>query len=108
MYSYDFFSLIDKKTNTEVYTAPAAEYTNVFKIFTFYFDRINSGIAQQLQSPRTTEEQKKSLKYIGPADFLIALKTIQNSGGYSYIQHWINDLQNFNEINTYNFQPISN
>ena len=99
-YKFEYFSLIDKNTNQEVYSSPnytldgsdITHYEKVFNVFKFYFDRINSGIKQQLESPRTTEEQKKNLKYIGPKDFNIAFMELVNDGGYHKTTFWTKDM----------------
>jgi hypothetical protein len=105
IYRYRYFSLINKNTNEEVYTSPqytledneTTDYSKVFEVFKFYYDRINSGIKQQLESPRTTEEQKKNLKYIGPKDFNIAFMELVNDGGYHKTTFWTKDLAVYNE-----------
>ena len=111
MQSVKFFSLIDKSTNKEVYTSPCylrednetIDYKKVFDIFRFYFDRINSGIKQQLESPRLTEEQKKQLKYIKPSEYKIAYREVSNNGGYSTKQYWIKELTDFSDIKDYSY-----
>ena len=109
IYRYKYFSLIDKNTNEEVFTSPnytlddneTTDYEKVFGVFKFYFDKINSGIKQQLESPRTTEEQKNNLKYISPNDFNIAFMELINDGGYHKKTFWTNDISKYN-LN-YNF-----
>ena len=102
-YSFKYFSLVSKETNEEVYTSPdykldnsdVTDYDKVFDRFKFYFDRINSGIKQQLESPRTSEEQKKTLKYIGPNDFKFSYMELTNDGGYQKTRFWTKDVESF-------------
>lgn len=106
-----FFSLINKTTNKEVYTSPCytrednetVDYKKVFDVFKFYFDKVNSGIKQQLESPRTSEDQKKQLKYLEPSDYKIAYKELFMEGGYFTKQYWIKDLNDFSDIKDYNY-----
>lgn len=106
-----FFSLIDKKTNKEVYTSPCylrednetVDYYKVFDVFKFYFDRINSGIKQQMDSPRLTEDQKKQLHFIAPNGYLIALRELTNCGGYHTTQYWIKELSDYSDIKEYSY-----
>ena len=112
MQSIKFFSLIDKSNNKEVYTSPCylrednetIDYKEVFDVFRFYFNRINSGIKQQLESPRLTEEQKKQLKYVEPSEYKIAYKEVSNNGGYSTRQYWIKELIDFSDIRDYYYK----
>jgi len=107
-----FFSLVDKTSNKEVYTSPCytrednetVDYHKVFDVFRFYFDRINSGIKQQLESPKLSEDQKKQLKYIIPSDYKIAYKELFNEGGYFTKQYWIKELSDFSDIKEYNYE----
>ena len=105
-----YFSLISKETNSEVYTSPnyvldnweTTDYYRVFDRFKFYFDRVNSGIKQQLESPRTPEEQKKNLKYLSPDNYLVAYMSLHNDGGYHRRTFWTNELSNYSEFKKYN------
>lgn len=107
-----FFSLIDKTANKEVYTSPCytrednetVDYKKVFDAFRFYFDRVNSGIKQQLESPRIPEDQKKQLKYLKPSNYKIAYKELFMEGGYSTKQYWIKDLSDFSDIKDYQYE----
>ena len=111
MYSFNYFSLIDKNTNEEVYTSPAYllenneafDYKKIFNVFKFYFDRINSGIKQQLESPRLNDDQKKNLKYISPDNFKFAYMNIKNNGGYHKTKYWIKEMIDFGDIRNYSF-----
>ena len=111
MYSFNYFSLIDKNTNEEAYTSPAYllennetfDYEKIFNVFKFYFDRINSGIKQQLESPRLNDEQKKSLKYINPDNFKLAYMNLSNDGGYHRKTFWIKEMIDFDDIKNYSF-----
>ena len=107
-----YFSLINKNTGKEAYTSPyytidnseVIDYYKVFDVFRFYFNRINSGIKQQLESPRTPEDQKKQLKYIGPENYQIALMELTNEGGYHTKQFWIKDLIDFSDMKDYKYE----
>ena len=105
-----YFSLINKETNSEVYTSPAytlaadvVDYDKVFAVFRYYFDRINSSIKQQLESPRTTEDQKKNLKYITPENYKFSFMELTNSGGYSKKTFWTKDLSDFSDLKNYSY-----
>ena len=111
MYSFNYFSLIDKNTNEEVYTSPAYllenteafDFKRIFNVFKFYFDRINSGIKQQLESPKLNDEQKKNLKYISPNNFKLSYMNLFNYGGYHKKTFWTKELTDFSDIRNYSF-----
>lgn len=111
MKSFKFFSLIDKLTNKEVYTSPVytrednetVDYNKVFDVFIFYMNRINSGIKQQLESPKLNEDQKKNLHFVNSDNYLIALKETTNCGGYHTDQIWVKNLNDFTPIKSYKF-----
>lgn len=106
-----FFSLIDKNTNKEVYSSPAyylphsdtIDYRKVINVFKFYLDRINSGIKQQLESPKIPEDQKKNLKYHTPDEYLMAFCLLTNSGGYSTHTYWKKELKDYSEMKDYQY-----
>lgn len=116
MSSIKFFSLIDKSNSKEVYTSPyylrenneTVDFDRVFKNLKFYFNRINSGIKQQLESPRLTDDKKKQLKYIKPLDYKIAYRELFNSGGYSTKEYWIKELIDFSEFNKLFYDIVNN
>lgn len=100
--STKYFSLIDENSK-EVYTSlpyfrAADEYPDydmIFRVFKFYFDRVNSGIQQQLESPRLTEDQKKQLKLLNPNDYKISFRELTNDGGYHTKIYWTKDLKDY-------------
>lgn len=102
-----YFALLNS-AGQEVYTSPAYnlpettnfDFNKVMNVFKFYFDRINSSIKQQLESPKTSPEQKAILKYISPKDFKFQLRELHNSGGYFIKKFWIKNLCDFDEMKT--------
>jgi len=113
MESKKFFSLIDKENGKEVYTSPCylredmetVDYEKVFDVFKFYFDRINSGIHQQLHSTKLPLEERMKLQYIGPDKYLISSKELFNQGGYSTKIYWTKNLSDFSRIKDYIYTP---
>ena len=111
MKSFKFFSLIDKSTNKEVYTSPyytredneTIDYHKVFDRFRFYFDRVNSGIKQQMESPKVPLDQKSKLQFLKPDNYLIALRELCNIGGYYQTQFWVKELSDFSDIKDYSY-----
>ena len=111
MYSFDYFSLNDKNTDKEVYTSPAYllenseafDFKKIFNVFKFYFDRINSSIKQQLESPRLNDEQKKNLKYISPNNFKLSFTNLSNDGGYHKKTFWTKEMIDFSDMKNYSF-----
>lgn len=81
-YGFDYIALVRKSDGKEVYSSPlcrvdAPELIDVSRIkknLNFYFDRVNSGVQQQLESPRTSPEQKASLKLLEKSDFEVICK----------------------------------
>ena len=107
-----FFSLVDKKTQKEVYTSPAYvmdsgveafDWEKIFNVFRFYFDRVNSGIEGQINSPKTPPEVKANLKYLEPNMFEISYRSLENYGGYSTKIYWTKNLNDFSDIKTYTY-----
>lgn len=85
MERFDYYSLVRKSDNKEVYTSPDYQFSDVLgpraiamisERLKFYFDRVNSGIRKQLENPNLTEEQKKDLKLLDVNDYVI--KYVQN------------------------------
>lgn len=82
MEEFDYFSLIRNSDNKEVYTSPCytldesnvIDFRKVGRTLKFYFDRVNGGIQQQLESPKLSDEQKKELKLLNADDYSVALK----------------------------------
>ena len=78
-YGFDYIQLVRKSDNKEVYTSPlylledeySIDIPKIADTLNYYFDRINDGIMQQLQSPRLTAEQKTNLKMLDKADYLV-------------------------------------
>ena len=101
--SIRYFSLIDKNTNKEVYTSlpyfragdECPDYHMIFRVFKFYFNRINSGIKQQMESPKVPEEQKKQLKLIDPNDYKISFRELLRDGGYHTKIYWTKNLSDY-------------
>ena len=83
MERYNYFSLVRRADGKEVYTSPEYNVTKdildiarIGKTLQFYFDRVNSGIMLQLESPKLTDEQKTALVMISPKDYDI--RYVQN------------------------------
>lgn len=83
MREFNYFSLVKKIDDKEVYTSPEylrEDSSNVFdvekiqKTLNYYFERVNSGIEQQMNSPKMTEEQKKNLKLLEKKDYVVKFK----------------------------------
>lgn len=74
-----YMQLVRISDNKEVYTCANCYdfdtqcfYTDkILSTFEYYFDRVNSGIKQQLESPKLTDEQKKQLKLLDRKDYVI-------------------------------------
>lgn len=81
-YGFDYIALVRKSDGKEVYSSPeclignseAMDLPRIKKNLDFYFDRMNSGVQQQLESPRTSPEQKASLKLLEKSDFEVICK----------------------------------
>ena len=87
-----YLSLRRKSDDIEVYTSPFENYEKNLK---FYFERVNSGIQQQLESPRLTDEQKSQLKLLEYKDYNIAEMELWNEGGWHEKRHWTMDFEEF-------------
>ena len=82
-YGFFYIQLVRKADMKEVYSSPlygidnsdAMDRDKISARLNYYFDRINSGIKQQLESPKLTPEQKASLKLIDKADYYIRMAT---------------------------------
>lgn len=78
-YGFEYIQLVRKSDNKEVYTSPlyllededSMDIPKIADTLNYYFDRINDGIMQQLQSPRLTAEQKTNLKMLDKADYRV-------------------------------------
>ena len=81
-YGFNYIALVRKSDGKEVYSSPLCrvdapeliDLPRIKKNLNFYFDRVNSGIQQQLESPRTSPEQKASLKLLEKSDFEVICK----------------------------------
>lgn len=82
-YGFAYIALIKKVDGKEVYSSPfpnydtldeTLDYPKISKNLNFYFERVNSGIQQQLESPRLSDEQKKALKLLEKKDYEIICK----------------------------------
>ena len=81
-YGFFYIQLVRKADMKEVYSSPlygidnsdAMDRDKISARLNYYFDRINSGIKQQLESPKLTPEQKASLKLINKADYYALLR----------------------------------
>lgn len=100
-----YFSLVDKNTGKEVYSSPAYtrdgseafDFYKIFKVLEFYFNRINSGIKSQLESPKVSDEAKAQLKFIQPSMFKLSYMMLSNEGGYSSRIIWAKELSDFSD-----------
>lgn len=77
---YEYIALVRKADGKQVYTSPAyymQGYDNAYDFpaikrrLVYYFDRVNDGIQQQLDNPRLSAEQKKELKLLDKADYVV-------------------------------------
>lgn len=92
-YGFDYIALVRKSDGKEVYSSPLCrvdapeliDLPRIKKNLNFYFDRVNSGIQQQLESPRTSPEQKASLKLLEKSDFEVICKKCVPMGWCSEI-----------------------
>lgn len=82
-YGFAYIALIRKSDKKEVYSSPeyiredcsdVLDISRIKKNLNFYFDRVNSGIQQQLESPKLTEDQKIALKLLEKKDYEIVCK----------------------------------
>ena len=96
----NYFSLRRKSDDIEVYSSPAyfrddsteiINFEHVYERLNFYFERVNSGIKQQLESPKLSNEQKASLKLLNTDDYYIAMMEMWNDGGYFKKTLWKED-----------------
>lgn len=88
-YGFEYMALVRKSDGKEVYSCAnfkrddcddVIDYDKVMKAFEFYIGRINSGIEQQLNSPKMTEEQKKELKISKKEDYLMQMRVCMPIG----------------------------
>lgn len=76
---FNYFSLRRKSDGVEVYTSPeyklgdsdAFDFNKIISRLDFYFERVNSGIIQKLESNKLTMEEKIQLRMLLPSDFEI-------------------------------------
>lgn len=77
---FNYFSLRRKSDGVEVYTSPdykmdgtsdVFDFDKIISRLDFYFERVNSGTIQKLQSNKLTMEEKIQLKMLVPSDFEI-------------------------------------
>lgn len=105
--TYYYFSMCRKSDNKEVYTSRyylkefynsladnIIDWPKVGKTLKYYFDRVNSGIQQQMDSLRVPEDQKKNLKFLDPIDYKVFLKEGKPIG---YLEPILNEYE-ANEI----------
>lgn len=79
---FDYFSLVRKSDNKEVYTSLAYTIDNsdvldirkISKTLNYYFERVNGSISQQLESPKLSDEQKQNIKLLNVDDFIVNFK----------------------------------
>ena len=109
-----YFSLVSKETGKEVYTSPAylrvdgAEvfgWCKILGVFKFYLDRVNSGIASQMSSPKTSPEDRAKLRLLEPSMFKMAYMSLESNGGYSSKVVWSKELADFSEMKQYRYSP---
>jgi len=103
MHDFDYFSLVRKVDDKEVYSSPkylregsseVLDMEKVQKTLNFYFERVNSGIEQQLNNPKITEEQKKNLKLLEKCDYLV--KFVNYKTGRCFQKcYWTNEASDF-------------
>ncbi len=107
-----YFSLVSKETGKEVYTSPAYlredgsevfDWFKVLNVFKFYLDRVNSGIAGQMSSLKTSPEAKAKLRLLEPSMFKFAYMSLENSGGYIAKLIWEKELIDFSEMKQYSY-----
>ena len=78
---FDYFSLVRKNDNKEVYTSPCyliddtevLDSRRIKAVFKFYFDRVNSEIERR-KSQNPDDDKTKELKKLEPSDFVIKMK----------------------------------
>lgn len=109
-----YFSLVSKETGKEVYTSPVYlredgaevfDWHKILDVFKFYLDRVNSGIASQMSSPKTAPEVKAKLHLLEPSMFKMVYTSLENSGGYSSKAVWSKELADFSEMKQYRYSP---
>ena len=79
---FDYFSLVRKSDHKEVYTSlaytidnsEALDISKIAKTLNYYFERVNGSIAQQLDSPKFSDEQKQNMKLLNVDDYVIKFK----------------------------------
>ena len=107
-----YFSLVSKETGKEAYTslaylredgAEVFDWYKVLGVFKFYLDRVNSGIASQMSSPKTSPEDKAKLRLLEPSMFKMVYMSLENNGGYSSKAIWSKELADFSEMKQYRY-----
>ena len=102
-YGFTYFALTRKSDGKEVYSSPekmnedhseVIDYRAVKKNLNFYFDRVNSGIQQQMESPKLTEDQKKNLNLLNKHDYEIVCKRCVPMGWHQEIL-WKKEAKDF-------------
>jgi len=101
-----YFSLRRKNDGKEVYTSPCymrggnndvLDIERIVATLDFYINRVNSGIEQQMQSPKLTDEQKKELKMLTPEDFNVFYMKFMPVGMAEHI-YWKKEYSDWSNI----------
>lgn len=96
-YGFEYIQLTRAGDMTEVYSSPAYmredcndvyDFDKIKERLNFYFERVNSGIRQQLESPKLSDEQKATLKLLDKSDYLVRSTTCQPPGVHVKEVNW--------------------
>lgn len=102
--SFYYFSLVRKADGKEVYTSPAyrvggksfgdLDYQKIRQTLNYYFQRVNGGIMQQLESPKLTPEQKNDLRLLEVKDYQVKFKKFMPIGMAERV-YWIREASEY-------------
>lgn len=98
MNEFNYFSLVRKSDNKEVYTSPeykldgtdVLDRTRIESTLSYYFKRVNGFTFQQMQSPKLTDEQKANLRILKAEDYVVKFKKF-TLVGMAPIVYWTNE-----------------
>lgn len=87
-----YFALVRKTDGIEVYSSPEyirddgeLDLDKIRNTLNFYFLRVNSGIGQQMENPKLTDEQKQNLKFLDVSDYLVKHVNMKEHGCFQKV-----------------------
>lgn len=102
MNEFNYFSLVRKLDNKEVYTSLAytldnsttLDYRKIKKTLNYYFERVNNHLMQQMQNPKLSIEEKLAIKLLDVNDYIVKCMKLTPNGVAPFV-YWQKDAKDF-------------